>query len=148
MNRILKKIGFRYAIVLAAICSILPFVSLALNEWKDAMSENLFNLSLMALFCAFGEFIIMDSEEHTYGKKEVLIRFILHYLYINVVVLFFGFKVGWFDFHNYIELVITFVMIAVIYFVNTLVSYHKEKSLAEKMNQKLSKLQDLEEENF
>lgn len=145
MKRVIKNIGFRYAIVLAAICSILPMVSLIINEWKDETSLQLWYLSLMALFCALGEVIIMESETRNRSKKETIIRFICHYIYINIVVILLGIRVGWFSLVNYIEIVILAIMIAVIYLINTLISYYKDKNLADKVNRILSSMEEEKE---
>ena len=145
MKRVIKNIGFRYVIVLAAICSILPMVSLILKEWKDETSLQLWYLTLMALFCALGEVIIMESETRSRSKKETLIRFLCHYIYINTVVIFLGIRVGWFSLVNYIEIVVLAIMIAVIYLINTLISYYKDKNLADKMNRILSSMEEEKE---
>ncbi len=145
MKRIVKKIGFRYAIVLTAICSILPFVSLILNEWRDAMSQQLLFLSFMALFCAAGEVIIIESENRNFSKKETMIRFFIHYMYINIVVIYFGIRVGWFSLDNFLEIAVVTLMIAVIYLINILVSYYKDKNLADRMNRILLSMEEEKE---
>ena len=145
MKRVIKNIGFRYVIVLAAIFSILPMVSLILKEWKDETSLQLWYLTLMALFCALGEVIIMESETRSRSKKETLIRFLCHYIYINTVVIFLGIRVGWFSLVNYIEIVVLAIMIAVIYLINILISYYKDKNLADKMNRILSSMEEEKE---
>ncbi len=145
MKRMMKKIVFRYGIVLSAICTILPLVSLLFNEWRDEMGKQLFFLAVLSLFCALGEFIIMESEERQYSKKEIIIRFFFHYLYMNLVVLFFGIKIGWFTILNRLEIGIVLVMIAIIYLINVIASYARDKSLAEKMNQKLLHLENQQE---
>ncbi len=145
MKRIVKKIGFRYAIVLTAICSILPFVSLILNEWRDAMSQQLLFLSFMALFCAAGEVIIIESEKRNFSKKETMIRFFIHYMYINIVVIYFGIRVGWFSLDNFLEIAVVTLMIAVIYLINILVSYYKDKNLADRMNRILLSMEEEKE---
>ncbi len=95
----------------------------------------LLEIPLLGFLCALGTDIAMSaSKELTSGQAKI--RIILHYIYINTVVLVCGYFFGWYD----LTIVGVFLMLltsAVIYAFTFYFNYLRNVKTADKMNSRL-----------
>lgn len=110
--------------------------------WEEILSVKiLWQILLLSGICTLGSFIIPMEEGKTVSRRGMLICQILFYVYVNIVVLLFGYLAQWFKFSNARQV---FGMMAAIFFVYimvTVISYWQEYRVAERMNQKLKERQ-------
>lgn len=141
LKELLRKIFRRYCIVFTLVVTanvIINYVSTgrsALFQTKDMIA-----IEIMALLCGFGDLFFIHEERDT--KKQNIIRSIIHYVYINVVVL--GVVLGYTNI-NFINVLLTLVSIAVIYGINSLATFCQQKKDATKMNDILHKINNNDE---
>lgn len=101
----------------------------------------LWQILFLSAVCALGSMILpLEGEkEKEVSRIAMLVRTIIYFIYINAVVLGFGFLFEWFTFDNGwqvlgIELAILFVFVAVF-----LIFYWSQCLEAKRMNEKLKK---------
>lgn len=80
------------------------------------------------------------------GKTEVIVRIVLHYLYINVVVFGSAILFEWIDYHNPVMVICLFLMILVVFVLVFLANWYYGKRISEMMNRGLKAYQEKEEE--
>lgn len=110
--------------------------------WDIELSVSiLWQILFLSAVCALGSIILpLEGEkEKEVSRTAMLVRTILYFIYVNVVVLGFGFLFQWFTFDNGwqvlgMELAILFVFVAV-----ALIFYWSQCLEARRMNEKLKK---------
>ena len=111
--------------------------------WGDDFTfgvEVLWQILMLSLVCAIGTVIILPLRKMGSGeisKHAVLLRFVLQYLFINVVVLSLGFYFEWYDTGNFQQILGMVIAIAFVFVAVTVISYLASYQTARKMNQKL-----------
>lgn len=70
-------------------------------------------------------------------KWEVCVRTAVHYLFINLIVLWFGNQFGWYRINEWISLFAMLISIAAIYVIVSCISWRKSRQDAQKMNERL-----------
>ncbi|MDE7390117.1 MAG: DUF3021 family protein, partial [Lachnospiraceae bacterium] len=71
-------------------------------------------------------------------KKHNYVRFAIHYVYINILVIGFGCLVGWFDYRKPIHMIVIAAIILLIYLINCVATYIRAVTISKKINEKLS----------
>lgn len=99
------------------------------------------DILLVAFLCTLGNLIYPEKEP---GKKELIIRMIIHYVYINVVVFGFGIALGWFRLDNLTMILVLLLLIAAIFFGIWGVFYFQGKKEANDLNERLKAYQEEE----
>lgn len=102
----------------------------------------LWEIIVMAAICTLGNLIYFSRSE--ISKKQMKVRMILHYFYINTVVLGCAFLFGWIAAGYFVQFLVILILIAAVYFGVMSVNFQKEEKAAENMNKVLRKL-NLEE---
>lgn len=141
VKKILKLMFYRYCVVFTLIVGInilALFVTGRLGE--KCSTYGLLVIEAMAILCAFGELFYIGQENDS--KRKGIIRSILHYCYINVVVI----GVAWSQIKlGFPDILILLASIAVIYWVNVALDFHQNKKDALIMNDILSKINNNDE---
>lgn len=92
------------------------------------------------LFCALAgdlpSFILYSRKELT--KKQTRIRMIIHFIVLEAVLITLGNITGWVN--DWLQSVVFFVDIAIIYLIVCLFSYNNDRLAARKINEKLKEM--------
>ncbi len=108
--------------------------------WDTNLNVNiLWQILFLSAVCALGSMMLPLEDEKEVSRIAMLVCTIIYFIYINAVVLGFGFWFEWFTFDNGwqvlgMELAILFVFIAVL-----LIFYYSQWLEARRMNEKLKK---------
>ncbi|MHB8128207.1 MAG: DUF3021 family protein [Mobilitalea sp.] len=103
----------------------------------------LWQFIIMAAVCSFGNFIFLSKSE--LSKKQMKIRTICHYLFVNIVVLGGAFLWKWLT-SGIPQIIVMFLLIAIVYASITIGTFRKEEKIAENLNRRLHKIYSSEEE--
>lgn len=98
----------------------------------------LWQILIVSAFCSLGILVFPSNAEKEIFKKEMLIRQILYFLYVNVVVLGLGSYFGWFSFRNWKMVLLMEILIIGVYVLIHIISYLNDYKVAKSMNEKLS----------
>jgi Co/Zn/Cd efflux system component len=79
------------------------------------------------------------------SRKQFLIRIILHYFYINIIVIGAGLIFEWFYWYRIDMMIAILVMILVIYTCIWFINFQRDKKLAMQLNEKLKEYYKKEE---
>lgn len=93
---------------------------------------------LMSFICSLGNIIFYAKYE--LGKQQMLIRKIIHFLYINLIVISGAIFFEWVATGRISQFVVLFIMIELVYLVVMLINIQWEKKEAKIMNQRLGQI--------
>ncbi|BCJ96795.1 hypothetical protein acsn021_43640 [Anaerocolumna cellulosilytica] len=97
----------------------------------------LWQIIALAAVCALGNLFFYSKIE--LSKQRIMIRYIFHYLYINVVILVGGHFFDWIDLSFSFDIFILMLIILFNYGFIILFMFHRDFKLAEDMNRRLRK---------
>lgn len=97
----------------------------------------------VSFICALGNMLRYFHENYT--RKQQIIRLVIHYLYINGVVLGCGYFFHWFFAESVIQILCMIVLIAVIYVTVSLAMWNKGKRESSQLNKHLREYQEKKE---
>ncbi|MDF2541288.1 MAG: hypothetical protein K0S47_1006 [Herbinix sp.] len=144
----LKKIVqiFIYVTAGNTICGAL-YVTVVRPEY-DIDQSFLWQAIIVAAICALGTFIFLSR--HELSKKQNFIRTLVHYLYINIVVIGGACLFQWINLEDSFGLFIMFVFVAIIYACVTMFLFKVDQQTARDLNRRLMKIhrEDNSEDNF
>lgn len=89
--------------------------------------------------CVFGNLLYPKNVE--LPKKQLIIRIILHYLYVNLVVFVCGYCFDWFNIENIKMVLAMALLIAVIFIIVSAVLWSGDKKTSELLNKRLKEYQ-------
>lgn len=120
-------------------CGIWYLVTLVSMDMPIMTAEiqyiTLWEIPLLGFLCAVGSDVAMTySPDIT--TAQAIIRIILHYIYINTVVLVCGYFFGWYEL-NVWEVLLMLLTSAVIYGFTYFFAYFRNVQTADKLNRKL-----------
>lgn len=104
--------------------------------------EMMWEILLVALLTSAGTLMYKDE----LSKKSTKIRCVIHYLMVNVIVVVCGIWFNWFHTDDLAQVIGMLILIAVIFFIVSVVSWKKVMKEADLMNQKLAEYQGHKEE--
>ncbi len=139
-----KKIAQTFIYVLAGstICTTI-FITLLIPELEFTILL-LWQVIGMSAVCSLGDvFFASKNEPH---KRQMKIRMILHYLYINCVVIGGGFFMGWLEQGIIRGVIVMFLLVAVVYAGVMIALFRQGELDAEYLNQRLRKNYPTDEE--
>jgi hypothetical protein len=140
----LKKIMFTFIYILAGITiSASIFITIFIPDILFSI-HLLWQIIGMSAVCSCGNFIYLSRND--LGKQQMKLRIILHYLYINVVVLTGAFLWEWLIPGYTIQILVMFLLIAAVYSAITIITFRQEERTAEKLNIRLRKMNSAEAE--
>lgn len=136
LKEMLRAMFYRYCIVFTLVMGInllIPCMTGHINESFEI--KNLLVIELIAVLCALGEIFFFVKTELT--KGEELFCYILHYIYINVVVITLVFTYSKINIPLFLLVIAS---IAVIYWINFVIDFYQNKKDASKINDLLQKI--------
>lgn len=113
------------------------FINVFYGNDCDIEVKLLWQILLVSGVCALGALILPFDAKREVSKYSMLICMLIYYFFVNVVVLLSGFYFEWFYIDNWKQVLGMVVAIAFVFVVVTLITYHAEYQVAEKMNRKL-----------
>lgn len=139
----LKKIIqiFFYVLAGSIICTAI-FMTIFLPKLYFTV-EVIWQVILVSAIASCGSLIFYSR--HEISKKQMMLRFIIHYIYINTVVLGGAFLLEWVNARSMPQVITMVLLIAVVYFSITTSTFNDEKKMADNINQKLRKVYPEEE---
>lgn len=102
--------------------------------------ETLWQILAVSFLCSLGNIIYINKQielDDNSLKKQLLIRIVAHYLYINSIVIGFGFVFDWFHWYRVDMMISISLMIFVIYVIIWFINFMRDKELANQLNEKL-----------
>ena len=105
--------------------------------------EFLWQLVGIAAVSALGDLIFYSRKE--LSKKQIKLRFLLHYIYINIIVVGGAFILKWIEPGETTDIIFLFGLVTVIHICITAVVIKKDKKTAEDLNKKLKTIHVEEE---
>jgi len=103
----------------------------------------LWQIIALAAVCALGNLFFYAKNE--LSKQRIIIRYILHYFYINAVILVGGNFFDWVDLKFSFDIFILWLIILCNYSLIIFFMFHMDSKLAEDMNRRLRKYRKEEE---
>jgi Protein of unknown function (DUF3021). len=107
------------------------------NKDLSLTVDILWQIIVLAAVCSLGN--LMYHYHRVLSKRQMKIRMVCHYVYINIVMIGGGFLCGWLSIDYLPEIVVMFVMVAVVYIIIMTVNFHQEEKIAENLNRQLRK---------
>lgn len=136
---IIKKIFVTFFYVLAgSTISCTIFLSIFVLEDVPAR-ELLWQLIATSAICSLGTLVYYSKKE--IDKSKMKLRILLHYLYINMVVIGTGFVWEWISIKIISQIITLIILIAIAYISIMILMFQQEKKVAELFNERLSKFQ-------
>lgn len=141
-----EKIKKRMVELLLTFCMVTTgsvFVCAVYNKifwpYDSSLDENiLWQLLALAFLCSMGNFLYPYRE---ISRKRGLIEKVVHYLYINAVVLGCGYGFGWIDKDNVPMLIVMLLGIFLVFAVVSFVVWRLHARESENLNRKLREYQ-------
>lgn len=106
------------------------------NESVDAVSI-LRQILVSSALCAVGCILVMTGNNRELCKKEMMLRRILYYIYVNAVILICGYLFKWYLPSDWKMVVGMVFAIAAVYVVVSVLSYHIQVKTAQEINERL-----------
>lgn len=112
-----------------------------INGYSNTPSDILWQILVESAACAISSLVYFNAQ-------KFIVRIIIHYFIINAIVLGFGYWFGWFEFKNFLVILIMILIIAAIFFIVTFTMIISSKKETEKINERLKKRQEKQDEDL
>ncbi len=97
----------------------------------------LWQIIILSAICAMGNLIFISGK--VLSRKQVKIRYIIHYLYNGLVVIASSLIFNWIGLDQIQTLILLFLFYTVHYFIITMSLTNRDKKIADILNEKLKK---------
>ncbi len=134
MESVRRIIQTFFYVLSGSIISTAIFMTIFLRDLYFNV-EVIWQVIVMAAITSLGTLIYRSKREMS--KKQMRLRVILHYTYINVVVLGFAIMWQWVNINRLSQIIILVLLVAGVYFSVTTAMFSNEKRIAESINQRL-----------
>lgn len=128
----------------SSVCAAL-FITVFIGPLTAVSIVVIWELMLVSLLSTLGNFFYLSKKEPS--AANLIVRRVLHFLYVDAVVLLCGYFCHWLDFSEPWEAVFLEVGILVIFVVISLIEYFHGKSEADKLNSLLKEKREKKEES-
>jgi predicted MFS family arabinose efflux permease len=91
----------------------------------------------IAAVCALGNMIFWSKRE--LSKRQIKLRYGIHYSYNNIVVVGSAFLFGWIEVEDPSDIIAMFVLVAIVYLTITTIIVKSDRQTADELNKKLRK---------
>ena len=141
-NRIKEFVRTYAYVVLGVVISTATFITFFYPGISLSVAL-LWQILACSFVCTLGNILWWTTRR--FGKREIIIRVAVHYLYINVVVFGSAILFDWIDYENLIMIFSMFVMVLTVFVAVFLSIWHYSKRISEMMNRGLKAYQEREE---
>ncbi len=140
---ILKGIGRVFIFVVAGITICTAIFLTIFNRGAVLSYYLLWQIISLAAICSMGNLIYYSK--HDLNRKKLKVREVCHFLYINTVVFTSAYLYHWIQPGFFLEWILMFALIVMVYGIVSYVVFRHELQVAEKINRKLKSVQKQEE---
>lgn len=134
MESVKKVINTFFYVLSGSIISTAIFITIFLRDLYFNV-EVIWQVIVMAAITSLGTLIYHSNREISKNRMRLLL--IIHYTFINVVVLGCAVMWQWINVHRITQIFTMVLLIAGVYFSVTTVMFRNEKRIAENINQRL-----------
>ncbi len=134
MESIKKIIQTFFYVLSGSIISTAIFMTIFLRDLYFNV-EIIWQVIIMAAITSLGTLIHHSKRE--ISKKSMRLRIIVHFTYINIVVLGCAVLWEWVNIHRISQIITMVLLVAGVYFSVTTAMFSNEKRIAESINQRL-----------
>jgi hypothetical protein len=134
MESMKKVIQTFFYVLSGSIISTAIFMTIFLRDLNFSV-EVIWQVIIMAAITSLGTLIYHSKRE--ISKRRMRLRLIIHYTYINVVVLGFAVMWQWVNINRISQIITMVLLVAGVYFSVTTAMFSNEKRIAENINQRL-----------
>jgi hypothetical protein len=131
----LKNIFLQFVYIIAGnTIGVAVYISIVSHS-KTVPSSLLWQIILVSAICALGYLIGITTKE--LSKWTSVVKQILHYIYINTVVLASAKLFKWMDIDSISQVLVMILLITVIYIIIITIIYLQDTETADRVNKKL-----------
>lgn len=141
-NRIKEFVRTYAYVVLGVVISTSTFITIFYPDISLSVAL-LWQILACSFVCTLGNILWWTTRR--LGKTEIIIRIVIHYLYINFVVFGSAILFDWIDFGNSIMIISMFVMVLIVFIAVFFSIWYYSKRISEMMNRGLKAYQKGEE---
>lgn len=134
MESVKKVIQTYFYVLSGSIISTAIFMTIFLRDLYFNV-EVIWQVIVVSAITSLGTLIF--HSKHEISKKQMRLRLIIHYTYINVVVLGGAVMWQWVNINRLSQIITMVLLIAGVYFSVTTAMFSNEKRIAESINQRL-----------
>lgn len=140
MKKRLLFLWSEFCMIATCTLTATAFFTTLLSPVETISANTLWQVLLVSFLCTLST--LLYPWERKISKTELYIRIIIHYLLINVIVLGFGSRFGWYEPIHLTSTLSMLFSIAVIFAAVSLISWSHSAKDAKKMNERLEKYQE------
>lgn len=107
----------------------------AVNPSETVDAVTLWQMPAVSFLCTLG--CLIYPWDRNLGKKEMIVRIGIHYIYSNIVVLGAGYIFRWYQPDHLRSIIAMLLTIAVIFMIVSVISWTKSAKDARRMNERL-----------
>lgn len=137
--RRLRFLIFVFVMVNTCVELAAAFFITVINPMDVVETSLLWQIPAVSFLCTIGSLIY--PWDRAMKKRETGIRILIHYLYVNGVVMGAGFVFRWFRFTHLKNVLSMLLAIALIYALVSVISWTRSVRSAQRMNEKLEEYQ-------
>lgn len=106
-------------------------------------ADILWQILLTSFLTSFGVWLYQKPDM---CKKEIVVRTIIHYLYVNFIILVCGAWFEWYDVTNWIMVVGLCIVVAIVFFIVSVICWRRNIKETELINERLLEYQNQQED--
>ena len=138
----MRKIRFlmrTFSMVMTGVVFAVAVFTTVINPTETVETKLLWQMILVSALCTLASLIY--PWDRAMSKTETIVRILIHYVYINVVVLWGGAFFDWYNPSRFGNIAAMMFAIAIIFGVVSVISWRKSAVDAARMNEKLEEYQ-------
>ncbi len=139
----LKRVFFTFSTVNTCVIAGVSIYLYIFNRDVQLNMSIFLQIMLVSFTTSLGIFLYPNRQ---ICKKELIFRVLLHYVYVNLIVLGCGLWFEWYDVNNIFAIIGILTLTFLVFLTVSLISWKKAEQFAELVNQKLKEYQDDKEE--
>ena len=132
---LLKTMVRAFFVIATGIVASIYVFCLVINHDAMFSLDDIGRILLMALACDMPFFIFYSRKE--LGKKQMLVRQIIHIPVLLAVLFYFAWLWGWVSMNRPKEIIVFILLIIFVYAIVLAVALYQDKKLADKLNDRL-----------
>lgn len=133
-----RKLRFLFHVFCMVTTCVVFAVALFTTVWDPSETVDavtLWQIPSVSFLCTLG--CLIYPWDRNLGKKEMIARMGIHYIYINAVVLGAGYQFRWYHPDHLRSVIAMLLTIAVIFMIVSVISWTKSAEDARRMNERL-----------
>lgn len=137
---LLKAMFYAYFVITTG-AAVSMYISCLLFNPKGSFSPvDIGGILLVALVSDLTFFIFYSNKE--LSKKQMIFRFFIHIPTLLIILLYFAHLFKWVNIKSFIQVVVFILLVLGVYAGTLLISFYKDKKIADQLNDSLKKRYD------